>query len=155
MLRRSIFRLANSRSTPFGARAFFSAAQSLPSAADFAASLLETPPYGSSQTDFIKSASEGRPVTVESSARFSTAAVASRLTQQTQFPLLPGTPFTVEGARLANSSQQARLVITPGSDSTVVFANPEWTKLTGYALHELEGTNGMQALTVRCFLDSP
>ena len=83
-----------------------------------------------------------------SSTRHSTAAVASRLSQQTQFPLLPGTPFTVNGAVTVNPLKQPRLVVTPGPESRVVFVNDEWVKLTGFNAHELKGTNGLDALTV-------
>jgi len=81
--------------------------------------------------------------------RDSTAAVASRLVQQTQFPLLPGTPFTLEGALTVNPLKQPRLVATPGSNPTVVFANEEWCKLCRFSSHELIGLGALEALLVR------
>lgn len=127
------------------ARGIFSAAQPLP-AADFAAQVDVYPFAGNeaaAPVDVLKSNESRSP----NCLRMSTAAVASRLTQQTQFPLLPGTPFTVEGALTVNPLEQPRLVITPGPNPTVLFANEEWEKLSGFAPEELRGRNAMDVLT--------
>lgn len=91
----------------------------------------------------------------DSCLRDSTAAVARRLTQQTQFPLLPGTPFTVEGALSTNPFKRPRLILTPGPDSVVTRANAEWESFFGFAEDELRGQDGYHILTVTVMVPFP
>jgi len=130
---------------PSAARAIFSAAQSLPAAADFAAQLDVYPFAAGEPTADLRGSVDIK--NAPNCLRMSTAAVASRLTQQTECPLLPGTPFTLEGALSVNPLKQPRLVITPGPNPTVIFANEEWEKLCGFSGREIKGKNAMDVLT--------
>lgn len=78
--------------------------------------------------------------------RDTTAAVASRLSQQTQFPLLPGTPFSLEGALNTNPFRHARVITTQGPAAAALFCNEEWAMITGYTLQELKGKTAVEAI---------
>lgn len=133
---------------PSSARALYSAAQPLTAAAE--CPQVDVYPYAAGEAvaaELAKSPHSMQSINASNCLRMSTAAVASRLTQQTQCPLLPGTPFTVDGALSVNPLKQPRLVITPGPNPTVLFANEEWEKLCGFAPHELKGKNAMDVLT--------
>lgn len=76
------------------------------------------------------------------SIRETTAAVALRLRQQEESPLVTGTPFTVEGA--LQESEQARVVTD--LQGRIVYANKAWEELCGYRLQEVAGTLGLKFL---------
>lgn len=127
---------------PSSARALYSAAQPLAAASE--CTQVDVYPYAAGEAECVKTP---QGFSASNCLRMSTAAVASRLTQQAQCPLFPGTPFTVDGALSVNPLKQPRMVITPGPNPTVLFANDEWQKLCGFAVDELKGKNAMDVLT--------
>lgn len=74
----------------------------------------------------------------QSATRSSAAAVAQRISSQAEFPLIFGTPYTLEGALV--ESEQARVITEVGWRNRVVHVNKAWEDLYGYKLGEVEGS---------------
>lgn len=82
----------------------------------------------------------------KSTTRSSAAAVAQRLSCQAEFPLILGTPYTLEGALV--ESEQARVITEVGWRHRLVHVNKAWEELCGYKLSEVEGSMGLSFIQV-------